>query len=118
MIAGPRLPVGDVGLAEQVVQLRVEPGKPYSGADPERVRQHAGPSVAVDRDHVGCVLAALVMRSESVDERQHTFGRVETDQLGELRDELGDTRKPAPCRYASSPVRHNSGIAPYRRVDP
>ena len=35
VVSGLRIPVSDVGLAEQVVQLRVEAGEPDARSDPE-----------------------------------------------------------------------------------
>ena len=59
VVARLRIAERDVGLAEEVVQLRVEAGQPDAGADAERVREHARATVRVDRDHVRRVLAAL-----------------------------------------------------------
>ncbi len=75
VVAGLRLAERDVGLAEEVVQLRVEAGKPDACADAERVREDAGASVRVDGDHVRRVLAAVGLRLERLDEREHALGR-------------------------------------------
>jgi hypothetical protein len=67
MVAGAGLPEHDVGLTQEVVELHVEARHPHACADTERVREHAGATLRVDRRHVRRVLGGRGARLERLD---------------------------------------------------
>ncbi len=116
VVAGLRLAVDDVRLAEQVVQLHVEAREPHAGTDTERVREDARAPVPVDRDHVGGVLASDGLRLERGDEREHPLGLGQLTEAGETRQELRDSREAGARDDSAARVRDDHRIAPHRAV--
>ena len=90
MVTGLRLPVCDVRLAQEVVELDVEAGQPGAGADAEGVREHACSPVCVDRDEVRRVLAGLGNRLERADERECAVRLGQPGEARKPRQQVGD----------------------------
>jgi hypothetical protein len=108
--------VRDVGLAEEVVELRVEAREPDAGTDAERVREHARAPVLVDGDHVRRVLASLADGLERLDQGENTVGGAKTGEPGETRQELRDARQAGTRGDPPAHVLDESGVAPERAI--
>ena len=110
---GARLAVGDVGLAEQVVELESKPGSHTPAPTPSECVSTQARPCAVDRDHVRRVLAALLARLERIDERKHALGRVASRSSGRRGRSSGTpespprvaTRRPRSTGRARAPAR-------------